>query len=315
MLAPLALKAALRNAAFFVNIQRTVKTKDANDRRNSFGRVVMPISAEKIKELEKIAKKIRYDIVMMIGSGKPGHLGGSCSIADIVAVLYFYKMKHKPNEPKFPNRDRFLLSKGHAALAQYAALAECGYFPKKELATLKELGTILQGHPEMLRTAGIEAYTGSLGQGLSVGCGMAMAGKLDKKDYKVYCILGDGEIAEGQIWEASMTASFYKLDNLVAIFDKNCVQATGPLVERYDTNPHPEKWEAFGWKVLEIDGHSIKQIAGAFDKADKIKGQPVMIIAHTVKSKGVPFAEGKAEFHHGIMTQEQFETARKLFED
>jgi transketolase len=275
----------------------------------------MSISAEKIKELEKIAKKIRYDIVMMIGSGKPGHLGGSCSIADIVAVLYFYKMRHKPDNPKFPDRDRLLLSKGHAALAQYAALAECGYFPKKELATLKELGTILQGHPEMLRTAGIEAYTGSLGQGLSVGCGMAMAGKLDKKDYRVYCILGDGEIAEGQIWEASMTAAFYKLDNLVAIFDKNCVQATGPIVERYDTNPHAEKWKAFGWKVLEIDGHSIKQIANAFDKADTIKGKPVMIIAHTVKSKGVPFAEGKAEFHHGIMTQEQFETARKLFED
>ncbi|MGD0077853.1 MAG: transketolase [Sedimentisphaerales bacterium] len=275
----------------------------------------MPVTAEKIKELEKIAKKIRYDIVMMIGSGKPGHLGGSCSIADIVAVLYFHKMRHNPDNPKFPDRDRLLLSKGHAALAQYAALAECGYFPKKELATLKELGTILQGHPEMLRTAGIEAYTGSLGQGLSVGCGMAMAGKLDKKDYKVYCILGDGEIAEGQIWEASMTAAFYKLDNLVAIFDKNCVQATGPIVERYDTNPHSEKWEAFGWKVLEIDGHSIKQIAAAFDKADKIKGQPVMIIAHTIKGKGVHFAEGKAEFHHGIMTQEQFETARKLFED
>jgi transketolase len=281
------------------------------------------LSLEKIKELEKIAKKIRYDIVMMIGSGKPGHLGGSCSIADIVAVLYFYKMKHRPNEPKFPNRDRFLLSKGHAALAQYAALAECGYFPKKELATLKELGTILQGHPEMLRTAGIEAYTGSLGQGLSVGCGMAMAGKLDKKDYKVYCILGDGEIAEGQIWEASMTAAFYKLDNLVAIFDKNCVQATGPIVERYDTNPHAEKWKAFGWHVLEIDGHNISQIVDALDEADKVEGQPVrqaqgrpvMIIAHTVKSKGVPFAEGKAEFHHGIMTQEQYETARKLFEE
>jgi transketolase len=275
----------------------------------------MPISAEKIANLEKIAKKLRYDIVMMIGAGKPGHLGGSCSIADIVAVLYFHKMRHDPKKPKWPDRDRLLLSKGHAALTQYAALAECGYFPMKELETLKELGTILQGHPEFLRMPGIEANTGSLGQGLSVSCGIALAGKLDKKDYKVYCILGDGEIAEGQIWEASMTASFYKLDNLVAILDKNGVQAAGTIIERYNTNPHPEKWKAFGWHVIEIDGHNIGQIAEAFDKADKVKGQPVMIVAHTVKSKGVPFAEGKAQFHHGIMTQEQYETARKLFED
>ena len=275
----------------------------------------MLISAEKTAELEKIAKKLRYHIVMMIGAGKPGHLGGSCSIADIVAVLYFHKMRHNPKIPKWPDRDRLLLSKGHAALAQYAALAECGYFPKKELSTLKELGTILQGHPEMLRMPGIEANTGSLGQGLSVACGMALAGKLDKKDYNVYCILGDGEIAEGQIWEASMTAAFYKLDNLVAILDKNGIQATGPIAERYDTNPHTEKWRAFGWQVFEIDGHDLGQIADALEKADGVKDQPVMIVAHTVKSKGVPFAEGKAQFHHGIMTQQQFETARKLFED
>lgn len=275
----------------------------------------MGISAEKIQELERRAKKLRYDIVMMIGAGKPGHLGGSCSIAEIVAVLYFHKMKHNPKEPKWPDRDRLILSKGHAALAQYAALAEWGYFPKKELNTLKELGTIAQGHPEMLRMPGIEANTGSLGQGLSIGCGMALAGRLDKKDYKVYCILGDGEIAEGQVWEASMTAAYYKLDNLVAIFDKNKVQAMGPIVERYDTNPHGEKWKAFGWEVLEIDGHSVKEIAEALDEADKIKGKPVMIVANTVKGKGVPFAEGKAEFHHGIMTEEQHITARQLFEE
>ena len=277
--------------------------------------VAMSVSAEKAAELEKAARRLRYDIVMMIGAGKPGHLGGSCSIADIVAVLYFHKMRHDPRNPRGPDRDRLLLSKGHAALAQYAALAECGYFPKKELGTLKELGTILQGHPEMLRMPGIEAYTGSLGQGLSIACGMAMAGKIDKKDYHVYCIVGDGEAAEGQIWEASMTAAFYKLDNLVAIFDKNLVQATGPITERYNTNPHPEKWKAFGWHVLEIDGHNIKQIADALDEAGRVKGKPVMIVAHTIKSKGVPFAEGKADFHHGIMTQEQFDTARRLFED
>jgi len=275
----------------------------------------MSISDEKAAELEKTAKKLRYDIVIMIGADKPGHLGGSCSIAEIVAVLYFYKMRHDPKKPKWPDRDRFLLSKGHAALTQYAALAECGYFDKKELSTLKELGTMLQGHPEMLRMPGIEANTGALGQGLSMACGMAMADKLDKKDSYVYCIVGDGEVAEGQIWEASMTAAFYKLDNLVAIMDKNGVQATGPIVERYDTNPYPEKWKAFGWHVMEVDGHDVRQIAGALDKADEVRGKPVMIVAHTVKGKGVPFAEGKAAFHHGIMTQEQYETARALFEE
>ncbi len=275
----------------------------------------MSIPDEKVAELEKIAKRLRYDIVMMIGAGKPGHLGGSCSIAEIVAALYFYKMQHDPANPEWPDRDRLLLSKGHAALTQYAALAECGYFPKKELETLKELGTIAQGHPEMLRMPGIEANTGSLGQGLSISCGIALAGKLDKKDYHVYCVVGDGEIAEGQIWEASMAAAYYKLDNLTAILDKNEIQATGPIVERYDTNPHPEKWKAFGWHVIEVDGHDIRQVVGALDKADEVKDKPVMIIANTVKGKGIPFAEGKADFHHGIMTEEQYQTARKLFED
>jgi len=274
----------------------------------------MSITEAKATELEKTAKKLRYDIVKMIGTDKPGHLGGSCSVADMIAVLYFHKMRHDPANPKWAGRDRFLLSKGHAALAQYAALAESGYFPVEELKTLKELGSILQGHPDMTKTPGIEANTGSLGQGLSMACGMAMAGKLDKQNYKVYCILGDGEIAEGQIWEASMTASHYKLDNLTAILDKNGVQAMGPVVERYDTNPHAEKWKAFGWKVMVIDGHDVKQIADALDKADKVKGRPVMIVANTVKGKGVPFAEGKAAFHHGIMTQEQYETAMQLFE-
>ena len=232
----------------------------------------MSISDEKVVELEKTAKRLRYDIVIMIGADKPGHLGGSCSIAEIVAALYFYKMRHDPKNPKWPDRDRFLLSKGHAALTQYAALAEWGYFDKKELSTLKELGTILQGHPEVLRTPGIEANTGSLGQGLSIACGMAMAGKLDKKDYRVYCVVGDGEVAEGQIWQATLAAAYYKLDNLVAVMDKNGVQATGPIVDRYDTNPHPEKWKAFGWHVMEIDGHNVRQIADALDKADEVRG-------------------------------------------
>jgi len=274
----------------------------------------MSISAEKLKELENIARKLRYEIVMMIGSGKPGHLGGSCSIAELLAVLYFHRMRIDPKNPKWPDRDRFLLSKGHAALTQYAALAELGFFSKDELRTLKELGTKCQGHPEMLKMPGIEANTGSLGQGLSVACGIAMAGKLDKKDYKVYCIMGDGEIAEGQIWEASMAGPYHKLDNLVGILDKNRIQAMGPITERYDTNPHADKWRAFGWHVIEIDGHDITQIIDAFDEADKTKGKPTMIVASTVKSKGVPFAEGKAQFHHGIMSEDQHEMARQLFE-
>ena len=179
---------------------------------------------------------------------------------------------------------------------------------------MKELGSMLQGHPEPDRTPGVEACTGSLGQGLSIACGMAMANRIDKKTTKVYVVLGDGEIAEGQIWEASMSAAYHKLDNLVAIFDKNKVQATGTVQERYDTNPHADKWKAFGWHVIEIDGHNIPQIIAALEEADTVKGKPTMIVAHTVKGKGVPFAEGKFEFHNGTLTQEQFEQAKKLFE-
>jgi transketolase len=262
-----------------------------------------------INELESIAKKIRCDIVKMIGPGKAGHLGGSCSIADVATVLYFYKMKHDPKNPKMPERDRFLLSKGHSALVQYAALAESGYFPVEELLTLKKLGSRLQGHPDMLKLPGIEANTGSLGQGLSIAAGMAAAGKIDKLAYKVYCVVGDGEIAEGQIWEAAMSASFYKLDNLIAILDKNCLQATGSIAERFNTNPLNEKWESFGWHVIECDGHNIREIIQSLDKADSVTGKPVIIIANTVKGCGISFAENVAAFHHGAMTQEQYACA------
>jgi len=271
----------------------------------------MPISDEKAVELREMARKLRRDIVVMIGAGKPGHLGGSCSLAEIVATLYFHKMRHDPRNPRWPDRDRFVLSKGHAALVQYAALVEAGYLDRSALGTLKELGSVLQGHPDMTRTPGVEANTGSLGQGLSIACGMALAGRIDKKHYRVYCILGDGEIAEGQIWEASLAASFYKLDNLTAILDKNRIQATGTIIERYDTNPHPEKWRAFGWHVIEIDGHDVRQVAAALDEAEGIKGKPAMIVAHTVKGKGIPFAEDTAAFHHGIMTRDQYEAALK----
>jgi len=260
-------------------------------------------------ELEKKARALRLDIIKMIGVGQKGHLGGSCSLAEIVAALYFYKMKHDPKNPQWEDRDRFLLSKGHAALIQYAALAECGYFPKAEIDKVKCLGAMLQGHPDMLTTPGIEANTGSLGQGLSLACGIAAGLKLDRKTSKVYCIVGDGEIAEGQIWEAAMTASYYKLDNLTAILDRNGLQATGTIVERYDTNPLVDKWKAFGWYVTEMDGHDLQEIIATLDQVDKIAGKPKMIIARTVKGKGIPFAENNVAFHNGKLTQEQYEEA------
>lgn len=262
-----------------------------------------------IGQLEMKAKQIRLDVVQMIGVGKAGHLGGSCSAADIVTALYFHKMRIRPMDPGWADRDRLILSKGHAAIVQYAALAELGYFPKEELGRLKKLGAILQGHPDMRKIPGIEANTGSLGQGLSISCGIAAGGKLDQKNYRVYCIIGDGEIAEGQIWEAAMAASFYKLDNLVGFLDNNGIQATGPIIERFDSNPLADKWKAFGWHVIEIDGHDMKQILKALDDAEAVRGKPVMIIARTVKGKGVSFAENSAAFHNASLTQEQFDQA------
>jgi transketolase len=264
------------------------------------------VTKEQVNELMNRAKAMRKHVIEMIGVGKTGHLGGSCSCADILAVLYFHKMIKDPKRPEYEGRDRFLLSKGHAALIQYAALAEAGYFPKDELKKVKSLGAMLQGHPDMKRTPGVEANTGSLGQGLSIGCGIALGLKLDKSSNKVYVLVGDGEAAEGQIWEAAMAASFYKLDNLRAILDRNKLQATGPIIERFNTNPVKQKWEAFGWHVAEIDGHDISQICDAFDKADEIKDKPVMIIANTIKGKGISFAENNASFHNGSMTQEQY---------
>ena len=262
-----------------------------------------------IAELEKTARTLRLNIIKMIGVGQKGHLGGSCSLADIVAVLYFDRMKHDPGNPLWEERDRFLLSKGHAALVQYAALAELGYFPKEELLNVKRLGAMLQGHPDMQTTPGIEANTGSLGQGLSIACGIAAGLRIDQKKSKVYCIVGDGEIAEGQIWEAAMTASYYKLDNLVVFLDKNRLQAMGPVAERYNTTPVPEKWKAFGWHVAETDGHNIKDIIDTLDQVDKITGKPKIIIAHTIKGKGVSYAENVVSFHNGDLTREQFDIA------
>lgn len=263
-----------------------------------------------IKELEKKAQSVRLGILETMVEGQKCHLGGSMSSADLVTALYFYKMRHDPKNPKDPDRDRFIFSKGHAVLAQYAALAECGYFPKKELKKTKTLGSILQGHPE-IRTPGIEANTGSLGQGLSIGLGVAIGAKLDKKDYRVYVILGDGELAEGQIWEAANTASFYKVDNLIAIIDYNKLQAVGFLKKRYDIGDIRGKFSIFGWKTFEINGHDMEEIVNALNETNMIKGLPSAIIAHTIKGKGVSFAENNPGFHNAPLSKEQIAKAKK----
>jgi len=262
-----------------------------------------------IQMLQRISRTIRLDIIRMVGVGQKGHLGGSCSIADVVTALYFHKMRHDPANPSWPDRDRFLLSKGHAALVQYAALAECGYFPREELKNVKRCGAMLQGHPDLKTTPGIEANTGSLGQGLSIACGIAAGLRIDGRASRVYCVVGDGELAEGQIWEAAMAASAFKLDHLVAILDRNGLQAMGVVAQRFNTNPLAEKWRAFGWHVVEIDGHDMGSILRALDEVDEIRKQPKMIIARTIKGAGIPFAENKVEFHNGQLDEVQFESA------
>ncbi|WP_069999091.1 transketolase [Cellulosilyticum sp. I15G10I2] len=271
----------------------------------------MSYSKELIEKLSQKANQLRKDVVISIGVGVAGHIGGSNSAADIVAALYFHKMKHDPQNPKMIDRDRFLLSKGHVAILQYAALAESGYFPVEDLKSTKDIGFHLQGHPDVIKTPGIEAGTGSLGQGLSIGLGMALGMRLDKIGSKVYVLVGDGEIAEGQIWEAAMAASAYKADNLVAIVDHNKLQANGKIVDRFDTSPLIPKWEGFGWHVIEIDGHSMEEILTALDQADQVKERPTVIIAHTVKGKGVSFAENVVGFHNGMLTEETYAQALK----
>ena len=250
-----------------------------------------------------------YIVRDLIGPGKVGHLGGSCSCAEIVAALYFHHMKHDPANPKMEDRDRFLLSKGHAALVQYAALAMCGYYPVEELKKVKSLGAMLQGHPDMHKTPGVEANTGSLGQGLSVGNGMALGLRLDGKKSRVYVIIGDGELCEGQIWEAAMASANFKIDNITAIVDANKLCATGAIADRFNIGPIAAKWEAFGWNVIEIDGHSIPAILDALAQAELVKGRPSVIIADTIKGKCISFAENNAAFHNGAVSVEQCEIA------
>lgn len=260
-------------------------------------------------ELKKLADRLRVEIVEMLYTAGSGHPGGSLSAIDVIVALYFAKMRHRPDDPGWAHRDRFVLSKGHGVPALYATLAEAGYFDKSQLKTLRRLGSPLQGHPANALMAGIEASTGSLGQGLSVAVGMALASKLDGGPFCVYCLMGDGEIQEGQVWEAAMMAPNYQLDNLTAIIDYNKGQIDGYVADVMNLEPLEDKWRAFNWHVLTIDGHDMDQILGALDAAEQEKGRPSLIIAHTVKGKGVSFMEDKAEWHGAAPNREQAEQA------
>jgi len=267
-----------------------------------------------MEEMKEKAKTLRRHIITMTERAGSGHPGGSLSAVELVTALYFHELRHDPQNPHWPDRDRFVLSKGHAAPLLYAALAESGYFPVAELLTLRQMGSRLQGHTHMITTPGVEMSAGALGQGLSFGVGNALAARLDGRDYRVYVLLGDGECNEGQVWEAAMAAAHYKLDNMVAIIDRNRLQIDGWCCDVMNTEPFPEKWRSFGWHTMEVNGHDLDQIIAALAEAKTIEGKPTAIIAHTVKGKGVSFMENKAEFHGTAPTSEQAEQALKELE-
>lgn len=264
---------------------------------------------ENIDELKQIANDVRKGIIEAVYSGKSGHPGGSLSITDIMTVLYFNEMNINPEQPKDENRDRLVLSKGHCAPALYSTLARRGFFDVEELQTLRNIESRLQGHPDMKNIPGVDMTTGSLGQGLSAANGMAIAGKLDNKDYRVYCILGDGEIEEGQVWEAAMASSKYKLDNLCVIVDNNNLQIDGTIEEVMSSYPIDEKFRSFGFQIINIDGHDIDEIMKAFEVAKNVKGKPTCIIAKTIKGKGVSFMENQVGWHGKAPNEEQYRQA------
>lgn len=264
-----------------------------------------------IEELEEKARQIRLGIIEQVYKAKSGHPGGSLSIADILTVLYFNELNIDEKNPSWINRDRCILSKGHASPAIYSTLANRGYFDVKDLSGFRKINSDLQGHPDMNKVPGIDASTGSLGQGLSIANGMAMAGKLDNKDYRVYCILGDGEIEEGQIWEAAMASSKYKLDNLCVIIDNNNLQIDGTIEEVMNSNPIDLKFKSFGFEIIKIDGHNIDEIIKAFEVAKNIKDKPTCIIAKTIKGKGISFMENQVEWHGKAPSEEEYKSAIK----
>jgi len=267
------------------------------------------ITKDLVQNLESIAKQVRCDIIKMTGIAGSGHPGGSLSAVEILVSLYFARLKHNPMDPHWPERDRFVLSKGHAAPALYSVLSLCGYFPRDELWTLRKVGSRLQGHPSRLDTPGVEASAGSLGIGFAIAQGMAMAGKLDRKDYRVFVLLGDGEIQEGMVWEVAMSASNYHLDNFTAILDYNGLQLDGFIHDVMSPFPIASKWRAFGWEVFEVDGHDFYQLLEAFNEVERVRESPSIIIAHTVKGKGISFMENNNEFHGKAPTPEQVKLA------
>ncbi|MBO4763291.1 MAG: transketolase [Candidatus Methanomethylophilaceae archaeon] len=264
-----------------------------------------------VSELENIANKLRLHVVEMTYAASSGHPGGSMSSAELLSVLYFRSMRHDPSNPAMPDRDRFILSKGHAAPILYSALAESGYFPKEDLLGLRKMGSKLQGHPVRGKVPGVEMSTGSLGQGLSMACGIALAGKMDGRSYRTFCLLGDGELQSGQNWEAAMFAHQYGLSNLIAFVDRNRLQITGNTEDAVGLDPLPEKWRAFGWNVQIIDGHNVRQIIDAIDKASRSRKSPSVIIMNTVKGKGVSFMENNAGFHGRACKPDEYEQAVK----
>lgn len=272
------------------------------------------MSSDQAHQLEKLSNSLRIDIIKMIYEAQSGHPGGSFSSIDILTALYSKILKHDPKNPQWPDRDRFILSKGHAAPALYAVLAHFEYFPKEKLTTLRKMGSPLQGHPEKNKLQGVEASTGSLGQGISIGIGMALAAKLDRKDFRTYVLVGDGEINEGQVWEAALYAGAHRLDHLTVILDKNGNQLDGTTDEIMPLEPLGDKWRSFGWDVIEIDGHKMTEILSAFEKVKKTVGKPTLILARTIKGKGVSFMENNNEFHGMAPNKEQFAVAMRELE-
>jgi transketolase len=271
----------------------------------------LEINQEVITELETMARNIRQDIIEMIYTVQSGHPGGSLSATDIVTALYFYFMRVNPENPNWAQRDRFVLSKGHACPVWYSALAEKGFFPKEELLTLRKINSRLQGHPVMGKPPGIDVTTGSLGQGLSLGVGMALGLKLDGGDSRVYVLISDGELNEGQIWEAAMAAAKFNLDNLIVVLDYNNLQLDGWCSDVMPIEPIADKWHAFNWEVFEMNGHDMREIIKTIKIAQSIKGKPSIIIAHTIKGKGVSYMENKCEWHGKSPNDEQYEQAMR----
>lgn len=290
----------------FANVRTKVKGPKSADPPDTI--MTMELTND-IDQLRRIANGLRIDILNTLARSGSGHTGGSLSAIDILTALYFSRMKHSPSLTHLEGRDRFVLSKGHAAPALYVTLAECGYFEKSHLLSLRKLNAILSGHPFAPSTPGVEVSTGSLGQGLSMANGMAMAAKLQKESGTVFCMMGDGECQEGQIWEAAMTSAHYRLDNIVGILDNNGLQIDGFVNEVMGIEPIGQKWSAFGWEVIEIDGHDMDAITEAIDQARQVKGRPALIWAHTVKGKGVSFMENKAKYHGVTPSPEELEKA------